>query len=249
MKTKLDLSTVTLMGVSSRDVAETIEAMDRCTAIASFASTLLFSPERPSHWRGKWAPCPAFKEARGLCPWSMTQLPSMRKLFAAHVLSIHWDGFIVEPKAWSPEFLKYDFVGSPLTSEDAYCPKPSDVPFLMNNGFYLSSRRFWKSLADLRIENSDKDCHPSDRLVTGRYRPILEKLGVRFAPLQVAQKFSCTDTAWAGEFGAHGPVSLRSAPLKQDWSTKLAKWVHHGIRPPEPREAAFSPRLGFLAER
>lgn len=245
---KLDLSGVTLLGVSARDVAETIEAMDRCTALASFSSVLLFSPERPTHWHGDWKPCPNFTRSRDLCPWSMTELPKFRKHFAKHILSVHWDGFIINPSAWTNDFLRYDFIGAPLTTEDAFCPKPESVPFLMNNGFYLSSRKFWKCLADLRVENSDPACHPSDRLITGRYRAQLTALGVNFAPAAAAARFACTDTKWNGEFGAHGPLSLRNAPLGNPLSLKLDRWVHQSIRPPEPRHGAYSPVLGFIGK-
>lgn len=246
IKVMLDLRSVTLMAATTRDVVETIKAMDRCAAFASFAERVLFSPVRPEGFNGHWIECPKFLDTRELCPWSMTVLPRIAQRFTAHVLSVHWDGFIIDPTAWQPEFLTYDFIGAPVMESQPKCPRPATVPFEMNNGFYLSSRKFWKALGSLQVEPSIEYCHPSDRMVTGTLRPQLEAKGIKYAPLSLAQKFACTETPWEGEFGAHSNIGLRGAPLHQPVSDTLLRYISHGTKNPEPRGQAYSPVLGVI---
>lgn len=37
-----------------------------------------------------------------------------------HVLVVQYDGFILNPDAWTDEFLEYDYVGAPWWYEDEW---------------------------------------------------------------------------------------------------------------------------------
>ena len=32
----------------------------------------------------------------------------------SHILIVQWDGYIINPEKWDPNFLKYDYVGAPF---------------------------------------------------------------------------------------------------------------------------------------
>lgn len=108
------------------------------------------------------------------------------------------DGFVLNAKAWSNEFLKYDYIGS-------VWDHLGDLK-VGNGGFSLRS----KKLLDWLGKNYEKvgvRIHPEDVFISKFARPFLEKEGMKFAPVPVADKFSMegteTSVSWNGEFGFH----------------------------------------------
>jgi hypothetical protein len=109
------------------------------------------------------------------------------------LLSIHYDGFIVDASAWRPEFLNYDYIGAKWAWH-------TDGMNVGNSGFCLLS----KKLLDIWKE----PC--SDDHLCRVLRPQLEaEHGIRFAPESVADLF-----AYEGSlprqptFGFHGLFNL-----------------------------------------
>lgn len=102
----------------------------------------------------------------------------------SHVLIVQWDGYIVNPSAWTDEFLEYDYIGAPWGfHNDAYR--------VGNGGFSLRSKRLLEALSDPDIIET----HPEDVAICRRYRPLLEtRYGIRFAPEAVAERFSFEST-------------------------------------------------------
>lgn len=119
------------------------------------------------------------------------------------VLIIQYDGFILNPNAWTNEFLKYDYVGAPWWYEDE-----NNVG---NGGFSLRSKKLLQILCedDLIIEH-----HPEDHHIARTYGNYLRSKGIVFAPEHVASKFSIEGclkepvpvkygSTWTNEFGFH----------------------------------------------
>jgi len=102
----------------------------------------------------------------------------------SHVLLVQWDGYIVNPSAWTEEFLQYDYIGAPWGfHRDAYR--------VGNGGFSLRSKRLLEALRDPEIA----EIHPEDVAICRQYRPLLEqRYGIRFAPETVAEQFSFEST-------------------------------------------------------
>ena len=128
-----------------------------------------------------------------------------------HILSIHHDGHVINPLAWNDEFLDFDYIGSAW---------PDGV--VGNNGFCLMSVKMLETIRDIDIDESIKFSRPSD-VVTCRYkfregqdseviciRRELEDAGIRYAPLDVANKFSVENQEYAGQLGFHGLTTLAS---------------------------------------
>jgi hypothetical protein len=97
-----------------------------------------------------------------------------------HAMAVHWDGYIINPLAWTSDFLNYDWIGAPW---------PGDVPNpdwrVGNGGFCIFSKRMaqaWAKLADTK-RNHDWQICAEDR---AKY----EALGMKFAPIELAAKFS-----------------------------------------------------------
>lgn len=122
-----------------------------------------------------------------------------RHIDTSHVLLIQWDGYIVNPAAWSEEFLDYDYIGAPWGFHQ-------DNHRVGNGGFSLRSKRLLEALADPDILELD----PEDEAICRRYRTLLEQRhSIRFAPESLAARFSFETTYPEGiPFGFHGLFNI-----------------------------------------
>ena len=123
----------------------------------------------------------------------------LRHIHTEHVLLIQWDGYVVNPDAWSDEFLRHDYIGARWGfHEDAHC--------VGNGGFSLRSRRLLEALQDSAIDRFE----PEDVMICRDYRPLLEsRHGIRFAPAGVADRFSFETTYPQGRpLGFHGLFNM-----------------------------------------
>lgn len=116
-----------------------------------------------------------------------------------YVLIIQSDGYVKNPTAWMDEWLSYDYIGATWWYNDKFN--------VGNGGFSLRSRKLLQILAtDRNIVRT----HPEDHHICRTYgRYLTKKCGIRFAPDEVAKKFSIEgykqkDKTYSGQFGFHG---------------------------------------------
>jgi hypothetical protein len=131
-----------------------------------------------------------------------------------HVLVIQYDGFILNPEAWTDDFLRYDYIGAPWWYEDE-----NNVG---NGGFSLRSKKLLDILAR---DETIVEHHPEDHHIARTYGEYLRSQGIVFAPEEVASRFSIEGclkepvpvkygSVWTNEFGFH------------DWSeTDISAWM------------------------
>lgn len=120
-------------------------------------------------------------------------------IHTSHVLLVQWDGYIINPSAWTEEFLQYDYIGAPWGFL-------KDSHRVGNGGFSLRSKRLLDALRDPEIVET----HPEDAAICRHYRPLLEqRYGIRFAPETVAQRFSFESTTFKSmPFGFHALYNM-----------------------------------------
>lgn len=211
--TRLALSQVTLCAVDTRTPALAAQSLLRSMAGIDFARAVLFTND--------WVPrrvLPGIElvQIDTLTSGADYSLFVMRRLPAyirtSHVLVTQWDGFVVDPSAWTHEFLNHDYVG-------AVWPDQPAAACVGNGGFSLRSRRFLAAGLDARIA----DVHPEDLVLCRTYRDLLEsEHGIRFAPPSLARRFSFENQLPAGAcLGFHGAYHLpRVLP-----EAEIAKWL------------------------
>lgn len=85
------------------------------------------------------------------------------------------DGFILEPSLWEPEFLNYDFIGAPWSDG-----------LVGNSGFSIQSLGFLWAMGQIPWDGKDG----YDWFYCRTQREAMLKLGIRFAPTEVAARFS-----------------------------------------------------------
>jgi hypothetical protein len=135
-------------------------------------------------------------------------------------LVVQADGYAVNAEAWTDLFFEYDYIG-------ASWPNESAERAVGNGGFSMRSKKLYQAILDLRRRYSLEDltqrltqndiCEdkfvghsiPEDNLICKIYRPTLEQqYGIRFAPAELADRFSIETNAgspWFGaSFGFHG---------------------------------------------
>jgi hypothetical protein len=110
------------------------------------------------------------------------------------VLIVQWDGFVINAANWLPVFLDYDYIG-------ALWPWQPSGYQVGNGGFSLRSKKLLRALQDSRVVSH----HPEDLAIGQTYRDFLEHdCLVRFAPPQIADRFSFERHPHAQSFGFHG---------------------------------------------
>lgn len=192
----LQLPQVTLCCVDTREPALAIAALQRCRAGVRFGRTLLFTD---------LARVPAgVPDGIELLPIHIASVADYSAFLlrglaehvrGTHLLVVQWDGFVLDPSAWDPAFLQYDYIGAP------WHDVPGDAG-VGNGGFSLRSVRLLRALRDPALAPS----HPEDLAICREHRAALEQRhGILFAPRALAERFAFERTAPTGPtFGFHG---------------------------------------------
>lgn len=188
----------------------------------------------------------------GNYPFEVVQIPQLNwqsyNIFVNRVIPLHirtgWsmcvheDGFPIDFSMWDPKFLEYDFIGAPWNDR-----------VVGNGGFCIESKKLHNLKCDMPITQEDFTVG-SDRLVSSVRRAYFEEQGARFAPFEVAVKFSTEQVG--GEkpsFGFHGRyasvekykkgwrmIDLMGVQLSKDGFHKLRNQIVRipKVKPPRP---------------
>ena len=181
----LDLPDVTLVAIDAGPVADLVDqAINDCLDHVRFADVL-----SSGH-----LPAPI----DGIDAWNKAIWHTVPELIkTSHYLVIQWDSWIINPAAWSDDFLGYDYIGAPWGWHRG-------GPEVGNGGFSLRSKRLGLYLRDNAEVFPVK--FPEDDWLCRRYRPLLRG-DLLFAPDAVAYRFSRERTGWElsqPSFGFHG---------------------------------------------
>lgn len=118
-----------------------------------------------------------------------------KRVKTSHLLFIQWDSWILNPSAWTNEFLDYDYIGAPWWYNDEYN--------VGNSGFSLRSKRLMEFLSEHREEFPIGQ--PEDHVLCREYQKKLPQF--KWAPALLAWHFAFERTAvypLEQIFGFHG---------------------------------------------
>jgi len=114
-------------------------------------------------------------------------------------LVIQYDGFVLDGKQWTDRYLNYDYIGAPWYDDDGW--------HVGNGGFSLRSRRLVDSVGAFAMQYSDSI--NEDVFICKKIRRQLEGNLLKFAPLEVARRFSYEWPVGQWDtFGFHGIFHL-----------------------------------------
>lgn len=218
---KIKLKDVTLLGIDCVDLDRLILAMNICQEKFEFADVKILTSNLSDH-KG----IVKIGEIKTLEDYSKFVLFELDKYVQTpYVLIVQYDGFILNPEQWTDEFLKYDYVGAPWLVDNFFVDHfkfPKELlgkTVVGNGGFSLRSKKLISLCASLVNREFFKVHHPEDLAICVYDRKFFEDNGIKFAPFEVAKKFSFEGEFgerkdWDGEFGFHG----------FSW-TDISKWL------------------------
>lgn len=204
---KLQLPTVTLVMVETREHELARMAIEDCIAAADFAEVLILTDRPSEFWsltqlgvRPRIHTVPDWPEKVG---WSRSWWYDVPPLLnTAHTLNIQWDSWIWKPELWTDDFLAYDYIGAPWWYKDGMS--------VGNGGFSLVSTRLKRYLRDRRAQYPC-DTPVDDDLLCRKYRVRLEQEGFVWAPEGLAMRFAfeCVRPSSTSEhFGFHAAFNF-----------------------------------------
>lgn len=201
----IDLSNIELVSVNCVDPEESIKALLYSSEKIKFGSIKLFSHYRPVNITDKIKYIEIEKQTHDSMSWfHINKLPNYCE--KDYLLSIHPDGFVLNPDNWTNDFLNYDYIGAPWP-DLPWCKKNR----VGNGGFVLYSKKFLNYC--LSIPQTIKH---NDVVITNEYYDFFIYSGCKYAPIEVACKFSLENIIPECEFdltktfGFHGKLHEQS---------------------------------------
>lgn len=111
----------------------------------------------------------------------------------SHAMFIHDDGYVINPEAWDPFWLNFDYIGAPwpLPQDDYSYRTPTGKIVRVGNSVSLRSKKILELPTKLKLPWREYYGNTNeDGFLTCHNRDILENWGCEFAPLDVAKHFS-----------------------------------------------------------
>lgn len=174
---KLQLKNITILSYNCVDPIQSVKALLYSSKDIDFADIILVSnnkPEKiPSNIRFVKTDSKTHQDSSRFTYELLPQLIETK-----YCLMIHDDGFVINPHLWTDEFLKYDYIGAPWKNL-------GQRNRVGNGGFVLRSNRFIQLTRNIRYLGTHDDTEQ-----TNDYYDYYTRCGCKYAPLEVAMKFS-----------------------------------------------------------
>jgi glycosyltransferase involved in cell wall biosynthesis len=201
------LPKITLVSASSVRIKETVEALRKSMRGIKYAEVLFFTHEKITldHLGIKVVNIPKL-DYSGYSRFIAYELGQHIKTDFA--LIVQSDGYVLRPDRWNQEFLSYDYIGAPWLPNKHFTKRGINVR-VGNGGFSLRSKKLLNILNDLNLPFTDGGTgfDHEDGIICAYYRHELEEAGIKFAPVDVAARFShesdCAESV-RKSFGFHG---------------------------------------------
>jgi predicted nucleotidyltransferase len=198
---KIKLSNVTLLGIDCVNVERLISAMDVSQKDIEFGAVKLLT-SLPSNYVRK-VDIPHISSIEEFSRFCINDL--YKYVDTDYVLLVQYDGFVLNPESWDDEYLKYDYIGAPLSGIS--WRQNNQLPYVVGNGgFCLRSKKFLEKSHQLFTDGHIANFHPEDVALCVWYRDLFEKDDLKFAPPELAMGFSVQEDygSYDKPFGFHG---------------------------------------------
>lgn len=188
----LDLKNVTLLGIDCVDVDRLIRAITICEKYAKFGQVKLLTSQTTDYKNA--VSIPHIGSIQEYSKFMIREL--VNYVDTEYVLCVQWDAYILNPDAWTDDYLQYDYIGAPWWF--------SDDRNVGNGGFSLRSAKFLREVSKMPARNY----HPEDVVCCRLMNKYLTNKGIKFAPEELAHRFSHEgnakyDRTWRKQFGFH----------------------------------------------
>lgn len=202
----LNLSNIELIALNCINPEDSVKALLYSSKNIKFGAIKLFSHYKPANLPDQiqWIQIPKLTY-QGASWFSIEE--SYKHCNLDYWLSIHDDGFVINPHLWDNKFLEYDWVGAPWPPEYEWLyteNRPGNR--VGNGGFVLKSKKLLKTVSQTIKYRGGSD----DVMICNDFYHTLFKKGIKYAPVEIAMKFSLEnpipecDFNLNNTFGFHG---------------------------------------------
>lgn len=214
----IDLPQVTLICTSSVQMEQVFYSFFKSTQKIKFGKVKLVSHEKPKNLPDfiAYEECYRLKSKDDYSYYMIYNLTN--HVDTSHCLIIQPDSYIINPEMWDETWLQYDYIGAPWEySNDAYVDPWGNHQRVGNGGFSLRSKKLLDVPKNAYIhfdvnygsfyKHMNANSFAEDGNICVHNRHIYETLGCKFAPVEVAAKFShekqTPETRGIKPFGFH----------------------------------------------
>ena len=143
---KLQLKNVTILCLDGVNPNNGLKALLYSMKDIDFAEAIIISHKSPDNIPDNVQ----FRQIEQLThedvsPWMLHEL--YKYINTDHCLTIHSDGFVINPQLWDNDFLKYDYIGAPWSHTIPYYGQKYRVG---NGGFSLRSKNLINLCRNIR---------------------------------------------------------------------------------------------------
>ena len=197
----LDLESVTLVAIAGVEVRSALAALRISSSGIRFESTLLLTHEHPRFLDKSISIVPIRHLSSHIEYNSFVLYELADFIETTHCLLVQADGYVRHPQSWDPKFLDYDYIGAPWPlSSTAYVDPFGHQQRVGNGGFSLRSKHLLTTPKRLHVEwevnegnfyrHMDAESYSEDGNICVHNRHVYEADGCKFAPLDIAARFS-----------------------------------------------------------
>jgi len=174
---KKQLTNITLFSYNCVDPIQSVKALLYSSKEIDFAEMILMSNKKPDNLPDNIK----FVHTNNVTHSDASNvaydvLPDL--ITTDYFLSIHDDGFVINPHLWDDNFLNYDYIGAPWKNY-------GQINRVGNGGFVLKSNKFIQLTRYIKHLGKHDDGE-----LTNDYYDYFTSNGCRYAPVEVAMKFS-----------------------------------------------------------
>ncbi len=187
-----DLPNVTLLAISSDRVQSNIDALVRCMGLMNFGEVKFLSHVMPDNLPEgiQFGQCSEMKSIHDYDAVSFLEMGW--HVETSHMLLIQDHAQILHPELWDDSWLEYDFIGAPWNPRPEFISvSTNDMVRVGNGGFRLTSQKMMRLPKTLGLPVvEDRGWTADDGLFCSYYRKTFLDNGIKYAPVEVAAKFS-----------------------------------------------------------
>ena len=191
----INLDNVTLVAVSSVKIKETIDAINYSSRNINFNNILVITHKEISNFPKENTKI--IKKIDSIKEWCRFIIFDLHNFIETDfILLIHWDGFVINPKKWSNEFLQYDYIGPPWPNFKKIFPsianKYPDNKYRVGNSVSIRSKKLLQIPSQIKLNWTGGGAianYHEDGYLCVHNREKLEHCGIKFAPFDLACKF------------------------------------------------------------
>ena len=230
-KKKIHLPNVTLIAVAGNKVTETIRAMQKSMKDIQYGAVVLCTHEDHDvsdlgielHKIEKLD----YKAYNHFIIYRLHEhVPTEYALVVQH------DGYVLRPDKWDNRFFDYDYIGAPWKPNLHFTKSGKEVR-VGNGGFSFRSKKLLTGVTEKEFPFTDNGTgfFHEDGVLCVYYRDELEQKGFKYAPVEIAARFShefdCPESVRAPfgfhnyKYTSHGRFVFRFKKYFKKYATKL----------------------------